>query len=96
MVLEGRMRFRIGNQFHTAVPGETMYASRRLAHGFSNPFHEPARYVAIITPSGYEEYFAKVAKHVGRTGEMPDPAQTRELMSQHSTVLATLLADSEQ
>jgi len=42
VVLAGRMRFRIGNRFHTAVPGETVYASRRLAHGFANPHDEPA------------------------------------------------------
>jgi len=96
VVLEGQMRFRVGDQFHTAVPGETMFASRRLAHGFSNPFDEPARYVAILTPSGYEEYFAKVVEHIGRTGEMPDPACTRELMAQHSTVLAPPLIDSGQ
>jgi len=73
-----------------------MFASRGLAHGFSNPFDEPARYVAILTPSGYEEYFAKVAEHAARTGEMPDPARTLELMAQHSTVLAPQLADSGQ
>lgn len=96
VVIDGRMRFRVGDQFHTAVPGETMFASRRLAHGFSNPFDEPARYVAILTPSGYEQYFARVAEHVGRTGEMPGPARTQELMSEHSTVLAPTLVDSEE
>lgn len=94
VVLPGRMRFRVGDQFHTAVPGETIFAGRRLAHGFSNPFDEPARYVAILTPSGYEEYFAKVAEHVTWAGEMPDPARTLELMAQHFTGLAPPLPDS--
>jgi len=94
VVLAGRMRFRVGDRFHTAVTGETIFASRRLAHGFSNPFDEPARYVAILTPSGYAEYFAEVAEHVARDGEMPDPAQTLKLMAQHSTVLAPPLPDS--
>ncbi|WP_322759125.1 cupin domain-containing protein [Frankia sp. Cr2] len=93
VVLEGRMRFRVGDGFHTAVPGETVFASRRLAHGFSNPFDESARYVAILTPSGYEEYFASVAEHVARTGVMPDEDRTRELMAQHQTVLAPKLSD---
>ncbi|MGB8961623.1 MAG: cupin domain-containing protein, partial [Pseudonocardiaceae bacterium] len=26
VVLEGQLRFRIGDQFHTAVPGETVFA----------------------------------------------------------------------
>ena len=94
VILEGQLRFRVGDEFHTAVAGETMFASRRLAHGFGNPFDEPARYVVILTPSGYEEYFAKVAEHVARTGDMPDPARTQELMAQHSTILVPPLADS--
>src|SRR5664279_3703955 len=93
VVLAGRMRFRIGDSFHTALPGETVYASRRLVHGFSNPHDEPARYVAILTPSGYEGYFRAVADHVTRTGSMPNPVLTAELMSQHQTVLADPLPD---
>jgi len=96
VVLEGRMRFRIGDGFHTAVPGETIFAGRRLAHGFSNPFDEAARYLVILTPSGYEDYFAKVSEHVGRTGEMPDPVRTQKLMAEHATVVAPVLADTEQ
>lgn len=93
IVLEGRMRFRIGDGFQTAVPGETMFASRRLAHGFNNPYDEPARYVAILTPSGYEDYFRKVSAHVAATGAMPDPDLTRDLMAQHHTILAPPLSD---
>jgi len=93
VIVEGRMRFRVGAGFHTALPGETIFASRRLAHGFSNPFDEPARYIAILTPSGYEDYFVKVSEHVDRTGAMPDPDQTRVLMAQHNTVLAPFLVD---
>lgn len=64
VVLAGRMRFRLGDRCHTAVPGETVYASRRLAHAFANPYDEPAHYAAILTPSGYEDYFRRVAQHV--------------------------------
>lgn len=93
VVLEGRMRFRLGEQFHTAVPGETVFASRQLAHGFSNPFDQPARYILMLTSSGYEDYFAKVAEHVARTGAMPDTDQIRVLMAQHHTILAPPLSD---
>jgi len=94
VVLAGRMRFRIGDRFYTAVPGETVYASRWLAHGFGNPHDEPAHYAAILTPSGYEDYFRKVAQHVADTAALPDPALTAELMAQHATVLADPLTDS--
>lgn len=93
VVLDGRMRFRVGNHFHTAVPGEMVFASRHLAHGFSNPFDSPACYLAILAPSGYEDYFTKVAEHIARTGATPDHDQMIELMAQHDTVLAPSLLD---
>ncbi|SBW17285.1 cupin [Candidatus Protofrankia californiensis] len=93
VLVEGRLRFRVGDGFHTAVAGETVFASRRLAHGLGNPFDEPARYVAVLTPSGYEDYFAEVAEHVARTGAMPSRALTQELMAHHRTVLAPPLPD---
>jgi uncharacterized cupin superfamily protein len=93
VVLEGQMRFRTGDSFYTAVPGEIVFASRQLAHGFNNPFDDAARYIAILTPSGYENYFVKVAEQVARTGAMPDHVQTRELMAEYDTVLAPPLAD---
>ena len=93
VVLEGRMRFRLGGRFQTAVPGETVYASRQLAHGFANPHDEPATYLAILTPSGYEDYFRKVAEHVAAVGALPPPPLTAELMAEHGTVLADPLND---
>ncbi|ABW15971.1 Cupin 2 conserved barrel domain protein [Parafrankia sp. EAN1pec] len=93
VLVEGRLRFRVGNGFHTAAAGETVFAGRRLAHGFGNPFAEPARYIAILTPSGYEDYFDEVAEHAARTGSLPGEALTRELMARHRTVLAPPLPD---
>jgi uncharacterized cupin superfamily protein len=93
IMLAGRMRFRVGDDFVTASPGETIYASRLLAHGFANPFGETARYLAILTPSGYEEYFRQLESHVARTGDMPTRDEMVELMAGHHTVLAPALAD---
>lgn len=95
VLVEGRLRFRVGDGFRTAVAGETVFASRLLAHGFGNPFDESARYVAILTPSGYEDYFAEVAEHVAATGAVPDRALTQELMARYRTVLAPALPDPE-
>lgn len=95
VVLAGRMRFRLAQGFHNAVPGETIFASRGLAHGFANPGDDPTRYVAILSPSGYERYFEQVAAHLARHGAMPEPEVVRELMAEHQTVLAPPLADPE-
>lgn len=93
VLVEGRLRFRVGSGFRTAAAGETVFASRHLAHGFGNPFEEPARYVAILSPSGYEDYFVEVAEHISRTGAPPDRAVTQELMARYGTTLAPDLPD---
>jgi quercetin dioxygenase-like cupin family protein len=93
VMLAGRLRFRLGSDFHTARPGETVFAGRYLAHGFSNPYDEPARYVAILSPSGYEDYFRRVAEHVARTGVLPDRDGAAALMAEYDTVPAPDLVD---
>jgi quercetin dioxygenase-like cupin family protein len=93
VVMAGRLRFRVGSHFRTLGPGETVFAGRQLPHGFGNPYDEPARYVVVLTPSGYEEYFRKVADHVADTGNLPTASVTARLMREHDTILADPLAD---
>jgi quercetin dioxygenase-like cupin family protein len=84
-VLEGSLRFRVGADYRTAIPGETIFASRGLAHGFSNPSSEPARYLCVLTPSGYEFYFHRLAEMIRRHGQRPDRATMLRLMSEYAT-----------
>ncbi|MFO0548488.1 MAG: cupin domain-containing protein [Polyangiaceae bacterium] len=84
-ILEGRLRFRIGDAYRELVPGETVHASRGLAHGFSNTSDEPARYLAMLTPSGYEVFFARLAATLRKLGAPPDRATLLALMAEHGT-----------
>ncbi len=70
-LLSGELRFRVGDAIRTVVPGEVVFASRGLAHGFSNPSDVPARYLAALTPSGYEMYFDRLAALIRRLGAPP-------------------------
>jgi quercetin dioxygenase-like cupin family protein len=85
VLLAGRMRFRVDAGFRTAAAGDTVFAGRGLAHGFGNPFEEPARYVVMLTPSGYEDYFAALGARIAEIGGMPDAAWTAELMARFGT-----------
>jgi len=87
-VLSGRMRFRLGDREQDVETGGTAYAPRGLAHGFANAAAEPALYLAIVSPSGYEDYFREVEAHLQKTGTMPDLEQTRRLMDAYATRLA--------
>jgi quercetin dioxygenase-like cupin family protein len=92
-VISGQLRFRVGDGFRAATPGETVFASRGLAHGFSNPGAEPARYLVALTPSGYEFYFERLAAVIRRTGAMPDRETLVHLMAEHGTFVAEPLGD---
>ncbi|HEV2635034.1 MAG TPA: cupin domain-containing protein [Actinocrinis sp.] len=95
VVLAGRMRFRIGDGFRTAGPGDLVFAGRELAHGFSNPFDEPNRYLVLLSPSGYEDYFEEIAAHLHENGANPSPEQMERMMQRYATRLAEPLADDK-
>ena len=88
-VISGQLKFRVGDTYRTAVSGETVFASRGLAHGFSNPQSEEARYLVALTPSGYEFYFERLARLVRKHGTMPSQEALASLMAEHGTFLAT-------
>ena len=84
-VLSGAMRFRVGNERRKVTVGETVFASRGLAHGFANDGAEPVRYLAMLSPSGYESYFEQLAALIRAHGSMPDREILLQLMAEHGT-----------
>jgi mannose-6-phosphate isomerase-like protein (cupin superfamily) len=60
-VLEGAVGVHIGNEELQAVVGDSIVKPRGIPHAFWNPTDQPARFLEIITPGGFEEYFAGVA-----------------------------------
>jgi quercetin dioxygenase-like cupin family protein len=84
-ILGGTLRFRVGAGYRELVAGETVFASRGLAHGFSNAGSEPARYLAMLSPSGYEFYFERLAAIIRQHGAMPDRGTLLRLMAEHGT-----------
>lgn len=93
VVLAGRLRFRIGDVFHTSAEGETVFAGRNLAHGFANPFDVPARYILLLSPSGYENYFRELSKLIADATTVPARETITTLMARYRTVPATQLVD---
>jgi len=87
-MLSGSLRFRVGDAYRTVTSGETVFASRGLAHGFSNPTGEEARYLVALTPSGYEFFFERLAALVRAQGSIPEPGTLAALMAEHGTFLA--------
>lgn len=82
-VLEGRVGARIGDQEFTSEPGSYILKPRQIMHTFWNAGPEPARLIEIITPAGFEDFFADFGDML-RTGGF-DPARMAELAAGHGT-----------
>jgi quercetin dioxygenase-like cupin family protein len=61
-VLEGEVGARIGDQVLQATPGCYIIKPRGILHTFWNAGNKPARLIEIISPVGFEKFFAEVAE----------------------------------
>ncbi len=60
-VLEGEIGVQVGEEVLLARPGDLVFKPRGVPHAFWNPAEEPARALEIISPAGFERYFAELA-----------------------------------
>jgi len=61
-VLEGRVGVQVGDDVRVAGPGDLVFKPRGVWHAFWNAGDEPARVLEIISPGGFEAYFAECAR----------------------------------
>jgi quercetin dioxygenase-like cupin family protein len=57
-VLEGQVGVELDGQTFVAGPGDLVLKPRGVPHAFWNAGDAPARLLEVITPSGFEHYFA--------------------------------------
>jgi mannose-6-phosphate isomerase-like protein (cupin superfamily) len=96
-VLTGRMGAQIGDEVIEAAPGELVLKPRGVPHAFWNASDEETRVLEIISPSGFEQYFADMAPHLQADGP-PDAAAVGALqanygLSMDSTSIARLVEE---
>lgn len=72
-VIEGRVGARVGDDIIDAGPGDYVLQPRGIPHAIWNATTEPARILQIITPAGFERYFAELAELVERQVGPFDP-----------------------
>jgi mannose-6-phosphate isomerase-like protein (cupin superfamily) len=68
-VLSGRLGAQIGDAVVEAGPGELVLKPRGIPHAFWNAGDEEARVLEIISPAGFEQYFADLAPELAVEGE---------------------------
>ncbi len=60
-VLEGDLRFRLGDELAEAPAGSFVFVPRGTPHCFQNAGETPARILVLFTPSGMERFFDRFA-----------------------------------
>ena len=78
-VLEGEVWARIGDEVVQATPGCYIVKPRGIPHAFWNAGPRPAKLLEIISPGGFENYFAELSALLGLGG--PPDLQALERLS---------------
>jgi quercetin dioxygenase-like cupin family protein len=60
-VLEGKIGVQVGEEVRLAQPGDLVFKPRGEPHAFWNATDRPARVLELISPAGFEGYFAELA-----------------------------------
>jgi quercetin dioxygenase-like cupin family protein len=85
-VTAGRLGVQIGDEVLEAGPGDTVVKPRGIAHAFWNPGDEPVRFLELITPPGFEHYFAELEPILAVPGP-PDFAALGAVMARYGLTM---------
>jgi len=84
VVLEGEVRFRLGDEEVYVGPRSFVYGPRGVAHGFTMN-SDTARVLLFFGPAGVEEFFREASAYLATVppGEPPDPKTMGEIAARH-------------
>jgi quercetin dioxygenase-like cupin family protein len=85
-VLEGRVGALLGDEVVYGEPGDLIFKPRNQWHTFWNAGDEPARLLEIISPAGFEGFFAELVALPAGDGP-PDPAQIATIAARYGLEL---------
>src|SRR5438034_4032005 len=71
-VLEGRVGADLGGEIVYGEVGDLIFKPRGQWHTFWNAGDEPARLLEIISPAGFERFFAELVEFGGAAGAPPE------------------------
>ena len=84
VVLDGDVRFRLGDEDVDMGPRSFVYGPSGIAHGFTMN-SDAARVLLFFGPAGVEEFFREAAAYVAtlRPGQPPDPKTMGEIAARY-------------
>lgn len=68
MLQEGRVQFFVDGEWTELGPGSVVFAPRGVVHTFHNVGDRPSRQLILVTPSGFEKFFAGCAAEFAKSG----------------------------
>ncbi len=80
-VLEGRVGALLGEEVLVGGPGDLIFKPRNQWHTFWNAGDEPARILEVISPAGFERFFAELVDLGGSA--QADPEVLAELCARY-------------
>jgi len=97
-VTAGRLGVQLGDDVRVATVGELVVKPRGIPHAFWNAGDEHLRFVELISPGGFEQYFADLAPLLPPNRQEPDFAglaavQARYALSMDMESLGALIAE---
>ena len=82
-VLEGEVGVQIADEVRYATVGDLVIKPRGIPHAFWNRTDEPARLLEIISPGGFERYFAELAPLLPPVAAQPEFAAIGALQARY-------------
>lgn len=79
-VLEGTIRFELDGESVDAPAGGYARVPPGVVHRFSNPTDEPARFLGLIVPGGFEKYWEELSEMMAGEPSWP-PSDLGPLMA---------------
>lgn len=83
-VLEGQLRFAVGDRAIDVTAGGFLNIPRAVVHSFRNASDAPARAMVIATPGGFEKFIAEIAASLGEVAASAvDAAMLADTAAKH-------------
>jgi mannose-6-phosphate isomerase-like protein (cupin superfamily) len=86
LVLEGTIGVEIDGHAFEADPGDIVVKPRCVPHAFWNSTDQPARILEVISPGGFESYFAELGGILSRPGP-PDLTALGQLAARYELAM---------
>lgn len=82
-ILEGSLEFQVGDESVTAAAGDVVLVPRGTWHTLANAGTDPARFLVILSPPGFERYWEESSQLLAASDGVPDPEQMLALQRKH-------------